>query len=182
MTILIIAAVILLLVFWGIGIQRKLVKQEELCNNSMSQIGVQQSSRWDALTALAELVKSYNEHEYNTLKEVIAQRTSITPTSKASEVDAQEDRIASALSRIFAIAEQYPDLKANSNYAKAMESVNQYENQVRLSRMTFNDTVTRFNAMVRQFPDSIVAVMLGFTAKEYLKEVEAKAEMPSMKI
>lgn len=182
MTIIIIAAVIALLVLWGIGVQRKLVKQDELCSNAMSQIGVQQSSRWDALTALAELVKSYNEHEYNTLKEVIAQRANITPTSKASEVDAQEDRIASALSRIFAVAEQYPDLKANANYAKAMESVNLYENQVRLSRMTFNDTVTRFNAMVRQFPDSIIAGILGFSAKEYLKETAAKAEMPSMKI
>ena len=182
MTIIIIIAVIALLVLWVIGVQRKLVQQEELCKNAMSQIGVQQSSRWDALTALAELVKSYNEHEYGTLKDVIAQRASITSSSTAAQANAQEDMMTSALSRILAIAEQYPDLKANENYAKAMDSVNLYENQVRLSRMTYNDTVTKFNSLVRQFPDSIVAGPLGFSAREYLQEVASKAEMPSMKI
>ena len=83
MTILIIAAIVLLVILWIVSVQRKLVNQDELCKNSMSQIGVQQSSRWDALTALAELTKSYNEHEYNTLRSVIAQRTSIGSTSRA---------------------------------------------------------------------------------------------------
>lgn len=182
MAIIIIIAVLAIIVLWIISVQRKLVKQEELCKNSMSQIGVQQSSRWDALTALSELIKSYNEHEYGTLKDVISQRANITGASKAAEVDAQESTMTSLLSRIIAIAEQYPDLKASENYSKAMDSVNLYENQVRLSRMTYNDTVTRFNAVVRSFPDSLIAGLLGFSTKEYLQEVAAKAEMPSMKI
>jgi len=181
MTTFIIIGIVLLLVLWVIGVQRKLVRQEELCKNAMSQIGVQQSSRWDALSALAELTKSYNEHEYETLKSVIAQRANISGTSKASEADAQEGILTQALSRIVAVAEQYPDLKANQNYAKTMDSVNMYENQVRTSRMVFNDTVTKFNNTVRMFPDSLIAGMLGFTQKEYLKENEAKADMPSMK-
>ena len=182
MTILIIAAIALLVILWVVGVQRKLVSQDELCKNSMSQIGVQQSSRWDALTALAELVKSYNEHEYETLRNVISQRTVIGSGSKASEADAQEDILTSTLGRIIAVAEQYPDLKANQNYAKAMDSVNLYENQVRTSRMVFNDSVTKFNRTVRQFPDSVAARILGFSEKEYLKEVASKADMPSMKI
>ena len=182
MALLIIAAIAVLLVLWGISIQRQLVSLDESCKNSMSQIGVQQSSRWDALTALAELVKSYNEHEYNTIKDVIAQRAVINSGSTAEAADAQENMITKALGHIFAVAERYPDLKANENYAKTMDSVNLYENQVRMSRMVYNDTVTKYNKIVRQFPDSLVAGILGFPVKEYLQENTAKAEMPSMKI
>ena len=84
MTAIIIIAILAVLLFWGIGVQRKLVNQEELCKNAMSQIGVQQNSRWDALTALVELVKSYNEHEYNTLKDVISMRQPLGRNSTAA--------------------------------------------------------------------------------------------------
>lgn len=182
MTAIIILAIVLLLALWFVSVQRKLVAKDELCKNAMSQIGVQQSSRWDALTALAELTKSYNEHEYKTLTDTIAQRRSITSVSKASEADEQEDILTSVFSRINAVAEQYPELKASETYTKTMDSVNLYENQVRMSRMVYNDATTKFNNTVRQFPDSLVARMLGFNAKEYLQENTAKSEMPSMKI
>ena len=182
MTIIIIVAVIALLIVWVIGVQRQLVSAEEVCKNSMSQIGVQTKSRWDALTALVELVKSYNEHEYNTLKDVIAARKQITGSSTAAEVEAQEQAIAGAMKQINVVAEQYPDLKANENYGKAMDSVNTYENQVRMARMVYNDSVTKFNRLVRQIPNSFVAGFLGFKEKDYLQEDAAKSEMPSMKI
>ena len=181
MGIIIVIAVIALLVLWFIGVQRKLVAQDELCQNSMSQIGVQQQSRWDALTALVDLVKSYNEHEYKTLKDIIAMRRDISGTSTAEDVEQQENVMSGLLRDIKLVAEQYPELKANENYARIMDSVNTYENQVRVSRMVYNDTATKFNTLVRQFPNSIVASMLHFTVKEYLKEVAAKSEMPSMK-
>jgi len=182
MTLLTIVGIIAVIALWFVSVQRKLVSKEELCKNAMSQIGVQQSSRWDALTALAELVKSYNEHEYNTLKDVISQRAKITSGSNAADADKQEGMIGSVLGRIIAIGEQYPDLKANANYGKAMDSVNLYENQVRTSRMVYNDSVTAFNRMVRQFPDSVAASIFGFREKDYLQEVAGKTEMPSMKI
>lgn len=177
-----IIALVICIGFWIVSVQRKLVAKDELCKNAMSQIGVQQNSRWDALTALAELVKSYSEHEYKTITDVIAQRTAITRDSKAGDADAQEQLLSSAFRSINVVAEQYPDLKANQNYIKAMDSVNTYENQVRMSRMVFNDTVTKFNKIVRQFPDSAVASMLHFTVKDYLQENQSKAEMPSLKI
>lgn len=182
MTILIILAVIALLVVWVIGVQRKLVEKDELCKNALSQIGVQQASRWDALTALVELVKSYNEHEYNTLRDVIAQRKTINGSSSVAEAQAQEQVLTGLVRNINLVAEQYPDLKANENYAKCMDSVNVYENQVRLSRMTFNDTVTKYNKEIRQFPTSIVAGILGFQTRDYLDEAVGKSDMPSMKI
>lgn len=86
------------------------------------------------------------------------------------------------MSRISVVAEQYPNIKADTMYVNTMNSVNTYENQVRLSRMTYNDSVTRYNRMIRQIPDSIVASIFRFTEKDYLKEVAAKADMPSLKI
>ena len=182
MTLIIIIAIVALIALWVIGVQRKLVSKDELCKNALSQIGVQQASRWDALTALVELVKSYNEHEYNTLRDVIAQRRTITGESSVAEAQAQEKALTGLVRNINLVAEQYPELKANENYAKAMDSVNVYENQVRLSRMTFNDTVTKYNKEIRQFPTSLVAGMLGFKTRDYLDEAVGKSDMPSMKI
>ena len=178
----IIIVVVVLLVVWGIGLQRKFVSAEELCKNAMSQIGVQQNSRWDALTAMAELIKSYNEHEYKTLMEVIGQRKEVNGASSAADAQAQEDALGKVFSQIKFVAEQYPDLKANEQYLKTMDSLNTYENQVRQARMTYNDTVTKFNRMVRQFPDSLVAGLLHFGVKDYLAEPAGKTDMPSMKI
>lgn len=179
---LIILAIIVLLVLWFISVQRNIVKRDELCKNSMSQIGVQQASRWDALSALADLTKSYSEYEYNALKEIIAQRAPISRSSSAAEVNAQENKITEALTHIMAVAEQYPALKTSEMYSKTMDSVNTYENQVRMSRMVYNDTVTRFNNVIRQIPSNIVASILGYKAKDYLVENVGKSEMPNMKL
>ena len=182
MTIIIIVAIIAIVAFWFMGIQRKLVSSDELCQNSMSQIGVQQQSRWNAVSALVKLTKSYNEHEYNTLVDVIKQRKDITRTSAVADANAQEDVLVAAADKIRFVAEQYPELKADATYAKTMDSLNNYENQVRMSRMVFNDSVTKYNRIVRQFPDSIVASILKFPLREYLKEVESKRELPEINI
>lgn len=181
-TIIIVAAIAALLVLWVISVQRKLVSRDESVKNALSQIGVQQSSRWDALSALADMVRSYNEHEYNSLKDIISMRRNVTMDSSAADVDAQEAGIASALRQINVVAEQYPDLKAEAMFGKTMDSVNVYENQVRMSRMVYNDSVTVYNRIIRQFPDSIVASLLHFSAKDYLREDVSKSAMPSMKI
>lgn len=181
-TIIIVIAVILLIVLWSVGVQRRLVSSDELCRNSMSQIGVQQQSRWDAISSLVKLTKSYNEHEYNTLVDVIRQRKDITRTSTAEDANRQEEFLAAAAAQIRLVAEQYPELKASETYGKTMDSLNTYENQVRMSRMVFNDTVTKYNRIVRQFPDSIVAGMLRFSVRDYLKEAESKKEMPEINI
>ena len=182
MTAIIIIAILAVLLFWGIGVQRKLVNQEELCKNAMSQIGVQQNSRWDALTALVELVKSYNEHEYNTLKDVISMRQPLGRNSTAAEVNAQENAINDAMRQINVAVERYPELKANEMFNKTMDSVNVYENQVRTARMVYNDSVTKYNKVIRQIPENIVAALFHFTAKDYLTVEDKKTEMPSMKV
>ena len=182
MTAIIIIAIVAILVLWVISVQRKLVKQEEICKNGLSQIGVQLASRWDALKALAELTKGYSEHEYKTITDTIAQRRPITAASSSAEANAQENLFNDALGRLNLVVERYPELKANENYIKTMDSVNTYQNQVRVSQTVYNDAVTKFNQLIRQFPDSIVASLFHFVPREYLEQNQEKAEMPSMKL
>lgn len=182
MVTIIVIAVLVLLVLWIFSTQRKLVNAEELTKNAMSQIGVQQASRWDALTGLVELIASYNEHEYKTLKEVIASRSGIDSNSSAEQAQAQEDLLSSLRTRLNLVVEQYPQIKADSMYIKTMDSVNLYQDQVRISSMTYNDTVTRYNRLIRQIPDSFVAALFRFTEKQYLKEDSSKKDMPSLKV
>ena len=176
-----IIAVVVLVVLWGVGAQRKLVALDENINNAMSQIGVQLSSRWDALTALLDLTKGYEEHEYKTLMDTVAQRKQITASSTAEDAQAQDNLITQTLGRIMAVAENYPDLKANENYITTMNSVNSYEGMVRQSRMIYNDCVTKLNRATRQFPTSLVAGIFGFSQRAYLEAESDKTDMPSMK-
>ncbi len=174
--------IVVIIVLWIISTQRSLVAMDENINNAMSQIGVQLSSRFDALTALLDLTKGYAQHESETLIDTVKSRRSIiTAQSTPGEVAQQENVITEALGRIMAIAESYPDLKANQNYIKTMDSVNLYENHVRTSRLVYNDSVTKLNRMIRMFPASLIAGMLHFSQREYLKEEENKVDMPSMK-
>ena len=176
----ILIAVIAIIVLWVIGSQRNLVNLDEMCKNAMSQIGVQQNSRWDALSGLADLTKQYDNHEYNTIMDVIKQRQTINGTSSAAEANIQENAITQAMGKIMAVAEAYPNLKANENYAKMMDSVNQYEQNVRLSRMTCNDTITKYNQALRVIPVCFIAGMLGFIAREYLQTPAEKQDMPTL--
>ncbi len=177
----IIGAIIALLIIWIISVQRKLVGMDENINNAMSQIGVQLSSRFDALAALLDLTKGYADQESQTMIETIKSRRSvITATSTPEDVLKQERVISEALGRISMVAEQSPELKANGNYAKCMNAVDSYEKMVRTSRLIYNDSVTKLNRELRMFPTSLLAGAFGFHQREYLETVEEKADMPSM--
>jgi len=181
-TVIAIIAVVSIIVIWAISTQRKLVVLDENVSNAMSQIGVQLSSRFDALTALLDLTKGYARHESETLIETVKSRRSvITAKSTPDDVLRQEGIISEALGRISMVAEQYPDLKANQNYIKTMEAVESFENMVRTSRLIYNDCVTKLNREIRMFPTSLIAGMMGFQPRKYLEDQTAKAEMPSMK-
>ena len=183
MTILIIIALlVVLLAGWVMSTQRRLVVMDENINNAMSQIGVQLSSRFDALTALLDLAKGYAAHESQTLIETIKSRRSvITAKSTPQDVLQQEGVISEALGRISMVAERYPELKADKGYAKCMDAVDSYEKMVRTSRLIYNDSVTKLNREIRMFPVSLIAGMLGFCQRDYLEAREDKADMPSMK-
>lgn len=172
-TVIVIAAVIVL---WIISTQRKLVVLDENISNAMSQIGVQLSSRFDALTALLDSTKGYARHESETLIETIKSRRSmITAKSTPDDVLCQERVISETLSRLAMMTEQHPELKENQTFIKTMDAVQIFENMVRTSRLIYNDSVMKLNREIRLFPISMIAVMLGFHQKEYLEEQESRA-------
>ncbi|MBQ6198686.1 MAG: LemA family protein [Bacteroidales bacterium] len=177
MTLIIVIAVIALLVVWVIGLQNTLVKSDEVCNNALKQINVQQISRFDALQALVKLTREYSSYEADTLQKIVDARKMSTNPSVA-DINANEQLLSQIGSKLIAVAEAYPDLKASTNYQETMKSLKEYEENVRLSRMTFNDTVTRYNQQVRVFPASLVAGLLGFAKRDYLEEDKSKKDYP----
>ena len=182
MPFIIIGGLIAIFVIWGIGVQRRLVAMDENVNTATSPIGVQLSSRVDALTALLALANGSAAHESQTLIETIKSRRSvITATSTPDDVLKQEGIISEALGRISMVAERYPELKASESYKKCMDAVDSYEKMVRTSRLIYNDSVTRLNRELRMFPTSLLGGMFGFRQRDYLEAVEEKADMPSMK-
>lgn len=170
-TIIIVIALIVILILWTISIHRTLVVLDENISNAMSQIGVQLSSRFDALTALLDLTKGYDKHESETIIEIIrSRRRVITAKSKPNDVLYQEGVIAEALFKIDILTEQYPELKVNQSYIKAMDAVQTFDNMIRTSRLIYNDSVTKLNRETRMFPVSLIAGMLGFCQREYLMD------------
>ena len=176
--VIVIIALVVICFLYILKIQRQLVGLDEKMKNALGQINTQIKSRWDAVTALVQMTKQYSAHEHDTLTDVIRERRG-TVTS-ASDVNAQNEAINSVLGRLIAVAEQYPDLKANDMFKNTMDGIKGYEENVRLSRMVYNDSVTKMNMMVRQFPSNLVANMLGFTTHELLPEDPAKSEAPSV--
>ena len=177
----ILIALAVVLVIWGIGVQNKLVKADEISKNALKQINVQQISRFDALKALVKLTREYAEYEGKTLTDVIGARNISRGSSPSvDDINKNEAMLSKLTTQVMAVAEQYPNLKASESYAKTMADIKSYEENVRLARMTFNDTVTRFNNQVRMFPGSIVASLLHFPPKEYLQEDTSKTEYPDI--
>ena len=167
----IVVLLIVLLAIWMMSTQRKLVYMDENINNAMNQIGVQLSSRFDALTVLVDLAKGYAAHESQTLIETIKSgRSMITAKSTPNDVMAQERIISETLGRIAMVTEKYPELKADKNYTKCMDAVDSYEKMVRTSCLIYNDSVTKFNRAVRVIPTSFIAGILGFKQRDYLKQ------------
>jgi LemA protein len=163
----------LLVVGYIISTQRELVHLDELCKNATSQIAVQLNSRWDAITALAKSAAQYASHESETLINTIRERRQGNITT-ADQINEQQGAISQLLGRLIAIGEAYPNLKADALYKEAMDGMRDYEEKVRVSRMVYNDTATKMNRMVRQWPSSFVAGLLHFTERAYLELDDAK--------
>ena len=180
MTTIILIVLAVILVGYFVSTQRSLVSLDEMCKNALSQIEVQLNSRWDAVLALAKMAAQYSKHESETLIQVIQQRRGADINSPA-DVNEQQNALQQVMGRLIAIGEAYPDLKAADLFRETQEGVKQYEENVRMSRMVYNDTATKMNRMVRQGPSSIVASMLHFDMKDYLKvDEEQKKSYPNL--
>ena len=178
LVVIIVLAVIVIGYF--ISTQRSLVNLDEMCKNALSQIEVQLNSRWDAVLALAKMAAQYSKHESETLVKVIQQRMGEKANTPAA-INEQTSALGEVMGRLIAIGEAYPDLKAADLFKETQTGVKEYEENVRMARMIYNDTATKMNRMVRQWPSSIVASMLHFDVKDYLKvDEEQKKSYPNL--
>ena len=183
---LVIIALVVIVGLYFISTQRSLVNLDELCKNALSQIEVQLNSRFDAVIALAKTAAKYAEHESDTIIKTIQARGGNSGTipangTSAAAINQQADLLGQMMGRLNVVFERYPELKASELYVKAQEGQKQYEENVRMSRMVYNDTATKMNRMVRQWPSSIVASMLHFDQKDYLKvDDEKKKDYPDL--
>ena len=171
----------LIIIAYFISTLRSLVNLDEMCKNALSQIEVQLNSRWDALLGLAQTAAQYAKHESETLIGVIKQRRG-EAVNTPEAVNEQQSALRQVMGQLLAIREAYPELKADNLFVEVQDGVKDYEENVRMSRMVYNDTATKMNRMVRQWPSSIVASMLHFDVKEYLKvDEEQKKSYPNLK-
>lgn len=168
----IVAVVVLILVVWPIAIYNRLVAQRLRIDNAWSQIDVQLNRRHDLIPNLVETVKGYASHERETFEAVIAARNAgVSATTPESQAEA-ENLITSALGRLFALQEAYPDLKADQNFRQLQEELTATEDRIAYARQFYNDQVRTYNTSIQQFPAVFVARFASFTPREFF-EVEA---------
>ena len=179
----IIIGIIIIKIFIFIGIYNGLVRSRNQVKNAWAQIDVQLKRRHDLIPNLVETVKGYMKHERETLEAVTKARNLAQQLSSAGagERSKAEGELSSALSRLLAVAESYPDLKANQNFLALQEELTSTENKISFSRQFYNDTVLNYNNKVQTFPSNIVASMGGFKAGEFF-EVTAAAEREAPKV
>ena len=175
--------VALAVVIYFVSTQRSLVGLDEMCKNALSQIEVQLNSRFDAVVALAKTATKYAENETETIIQTVQARGSGAPQNQGTvdSLNHQSELLGQMMGKLNVVFERYPELKASELYNEAQRGQKEYEENVRMSRMIYNDTATKMNRMVRQWPSSIVASMLHFDVKDYLTvDDEKKKSYPDL--
>jgi len=175
--------VIVIVIITFVAIYNGLVRSRNQVKNAWAQIDVQLKRRHDLIPNLMETVKGYMKHERETLEAVTKARTLAQQVASAGpgERGKVEGELSSALNRLLAVAERYPDLKASQNFLALQEELASTENKISFSRQFYNDAVLTYNNQTQMFPSNIVAGMAGFKASEFF-EVTVAAEREAPKV
>ncbi len=190
---LILLGLIAVVVFWAIGAYNRLVDLRNRFRNAFAQIDVQLKRRYDLIPNLVETARAYMKHERETLEAVIKARNSAVTANAAAAANpgnlaamqglmSAEGALTGALSKLFALAEAYPDLKANQNMMQLSEELTGTENKIAFSRQAFNDAVMTYNTAAQQFPSSVIAGMFSFTPAELLQATESADERKAVRV
>lgn len=187
----IVVAVVLLLVFWGVGQYNSLVVLDEQVNTSWSQVENQYQRRADLIPNLVETVKGYASHERETLEGVINARAKASqPIIQAGDGMTQEQLnqfqqvqgdLTSALNRLMVVVERYPELKADENFRQLQAQLEGTENRITTARMDFNNEAQQYNTKVRRFPTNIFAGLFGFHQRPYFQAEAGAEQAPQVK-
>lgn len=185
MVTIIVLVLLVLLVIWLISMYNNLQRTKVQVDETNSQIDVQLKRRNDLIPNLVETVKGYAKHEKSTFEEVTKLRNQIQ-TLDLSNVSNEEkmalsDKLSGALRSVFAVAENYPELKANENFMQLQEELTNTENKIAYSRQLFNSTAAHFNQLLHTFPSNLVAKMSHLTDVKYLEIPQEEKETPKVK-
>ena len=172
----VIAAIIVLILLWFIGVNNALVSLRNKVRNQFSQIDVQLKKRYDLIPNLVETVKGYAKHESETLEAVMKARASYASATTDSEKVEASNEMTKAVSKLLAVAEAYPDLKANANFLDLQQQLKEIEDKIGYARQFYNDSVMVYNNKIEMFPSSIVANMRGFKAEAFFQAAEQERE------
>ncbi|MCD8540708.1 MAG: LemA family protein [Leadbetterella sp.] len=167
--VLILAAAAAFLLLYGVSIYNKLVRLKNLVKEAWSSIDVMLKKRHDLIPNLVETVKGYAAHEKETLQSVIDARNQAAGGGSVKETEAAETRLTSSLTRLFALAEQYPDLKANTNFLQLQDQLAAIEGDIEKSRRYYNGTVRNYNTVIESFPSNVVSGMFNFEKEAYFE-------------
>lgn len=177
--ILVIIVVLFLLIF--VGYHNKIIRMENRIDNSWAQIDVQLRRRAELIPNLMETVKGYMKHEKEVLENVTKARSAIMTAKNPQESIDADNMLTGALKSLFAVSENYPDLKANQNFLNLQDELTTTENKIAYSRQHFNDSVLSFNNTIETFPGLWFAKRMGRKAREMLQIPEASREVPKVK-
>ena len=162
----------------AIGIYNGLITLRNRADNAWAQVDVQLRRRYDLIPNLVETVKGYAAHEKETFQKVTEARSQAINAGTVAEQGKAENMLTGALKSLFAVAESYPDLKANQNFLMLQEELAGTEGKIAYARQFYNDTVMKFNTKQQVFPSNIIASMFNFQEKEYFEIEEAEAKEP----
>ena len=177
----IILGIILIIIILIISLYNNLVKASQKVKNAWAQIDTQLKRRFDLIPNLIETVKKYMEHEEKTLTEISKAKNMFNEALKIDEKANANDMLTNGLKNIFALAEAYPELKANQNFALLQEELSKTENKIAFSRQFYNDTVQMYNTLVMTFPTNLFAKIFGFKEEKFF-EIENKSEKENVKV
>jgi len=177
----IIAAIVVgLLVLIVIAIYNSLVRDRNRVDNAWGQVDVQLKRRYDLIPNVVETVKGYASHERQTFERVTQARSAAQAAEGPAEQAQAENFLTSALRQLFAVAEDYPELRASENFTGLQAELSETENRIAVSRQIYNDTVLTYNNKVQQVPTNVVASMFGFAEREFFDAGDQAEEAPAV--
>jgi LemA protein len=180
--ILVVAGIVLILVFWAVAAFNGLVSLREQVRAAWAQIDVVLKRRHDLIPNLVETVKGYAAHEKETLTNVIAARNQAASATSPQQSAAAEGALSGALRQLFAVAEAYPDLKANQNFLQLQGELESTENQISSVRQNYNNLVQRYNTAIMSFPNNLFAESFGFVSQPFFQiQDSTEREVPAVK-
>ena len=168
-----IPAIIVIILIYTLTTYNSLVKRRNMANNQKSQIDIELQRRFDLIPNLVEVIKTYAKHERNTLEDVVKARNSYMTTGNDTAQALQaDDELTGALSRLFVLTENYPDLKANTNFLNLQSELSNTEKKIAFSRQFYNDSVYMLNNIIDMFPSNIIASLFKFKKDSFFETTD----------